>query len=92
MLIIFTGNKRHPDFSETNSTISQPQRPSTSIKTHTPSFKLAHKNDTVVKVEHNFVWTEGPSSVPKSKSSNTQNFPKLLQGTDGNPRMAIQIK
>ena len=42
-------------------------------KQSTPSYKLVCKNATVVKVEHNFVRTEGPSSVPKSKSSNTQN-------------------
>ena len=42
-------------------------------KQSTPSYKLVCKNATLVKVEHNFVWTEGPSSVPKSKSSNTQN-------------------
>ena len=42
-------------------------------KQSTPSYKLVCKNATVVKVECNFVWTEGPSSVPKSESSNTQN-------------------
>ena len=36
-----------------------------------PSYKLVFKKATVVKVEHNFVWTEGPSSVPKSNSSDT---------------------
>ena len=42
-----------------------------------PSYKLVCKKATVVKVEHNFVQTEGPSSVPKSNSSDTnicQNF------------------
>ena len=42
-----------------------------SSKPRTPSYKLVCKNTTVVKVE-------GPSSVPKPKSSNTQKFPKLL--------------
>ena len=36
-------------------------------KQSTPSYKLVCKKATVVKVEHNFVQTEGPSSVPKSK-------------------------
>ena len=40
-----------------------------SSKPHTPSFKLDCKNATVVKVERNFVQTEGPSSVPKSKAA-----------------------
>ena len=40
-------------------------------KQSTPSYKLVCKNATVVKVEHNFVGTGGPSSVHKSKSSNT---------------------
>ena len=44
-----------------------------------PSYKLVCKNATVVKVEHNFVQTEGPSSVPKSKSSNTQNSPNYYR-------------
>ena len=74
MFITITGIKRHPDFSETHLTIPQARRPWTSIKTRTPSFKLVCKNATVVQVEHNFVRTEGPSSVPKSKSSNTKNF------------------
>ena len=43
-----------------------------------PSYKLVCKKATVVKVEHNFVRTEGPSSVPKSKSSNTNIFYKAL--------------
>ena len=38
-----------------------------SSKPHTPRFKIVCKKATVVKVERNFVQTEGPSSVPKSK-------------------------
>ena len=38
-------------------------------KQSTPSYKLVCKNATVVKVERNFVWTEDPSSVPKSKTT-----------------------
>ena len=37
----------------------------------TPSYKLVFKKATEVKVEHNLVQTEGPSSVPKSNSSDT---------------------
>ena len=48
-------------------------------KQSTPSYKLVCKNTTVVKIEHNFVRTEGPSSVPKSKSSNTQNSPNYCR-------------
>ena len=48
-------------------------------KQSTPSYKLVCKNATVVKVEHNFVRTEGPSSAPKSKSSNTQNSLKFCK-------------
>ena len=48
-------------------------------KQSTPSYKLVCKNTTVVKVEHNFVRTKGPSSVHKSKSSNTQ-IPKSTPG------------
>ena len=36
-----------------------------------PSYKLVFKKATVVKVERNFVWTEGPSSVPRFNSSDT---------------------
>ena len=36
-----------------------------------PSYKLVFKKATVVKVGHNFVWTEGPSSVPRFNSSDT---------------------
>ena len=61
-------------------------------KQSTPSYKLVCKNATVVKVEHNFVRTEGPSSVPKPKSSNTQKFPKLLQDTEANPKMTNKLK
>ena len=48
-------------------------------KQSTPSYKLVCKNTTVVKVEHNFVWTDSPSSFPKSKSSNTQNSPNYCR-------------
>ena len=37
-----------------------------SSKPRTPRFKSDCKKATVVKVERNFVWTEGPSSVPKT--------------------------
>ena len=36
-----------------------------------PSYKLVFKKATVVKVGHNFVQTEGPSSVPRFNSSDT---------------------
>ena len=36
-----------------------------------PSYKLVFKEATIVKVERNFVWTEGPSSVPRFNSSDT---------------------
>ena len=35
MLIIFLGNQRHPDFSETHPTISQPQKLQDSSKPRT---------------------------------------------------------
>ena len=54
--------------------------------------RLVCKKATVVKVEHNFVWTEGPSSVPKNKGSNTQYFPKLLQDTNANPKTTNKLK
>ena len=63
-----------------------------SSKPRTPSYKLVFKKGTVVKVEHNFVWTEGSYSVPKSNSSDTNICPKVLQGTCVNPIMTIHVK
>ena len=42
-----------------------------SSKPHIPSYKLVFEKATVVKVECNFVQTEGPSSVPRFNSSDT---------------------
>ena len=42
-----------------------------------PSYKLVFKKATVVMVECNFVWTEGPSSVSRFNSSDTNICPSV---------------
>ena len=68
MLTTVTGNRISQKLillSHNNEDCEYPSKPSK------PSYKLVFKKATVVKVEHNFVRTEGPSSVPKSNSSDT---------------------